>query len=104
MVLELSAPFAEDLAALEQLTRSQAAPSVVVVADDVGSDVARQLLKLNVSDWLPRSFTHDEIVLAANQAVAARDTTAERDQHALSVAFMPVLGGMQNTIFGIQTH
>ena len=94
LVLELCAPFDEDLAALETIRESHAGPNVVVVADDVGSDVARRLLKLNVSDWLPRSFSRDEMIMAANQVAVGADDSADHGQQSLSVAFMPVLGGV----------
>ncbi len=103
LVVELVPPFFDDLAALEIIMRAhgQAAPSVVVIADDVGAAVSRSLLKLNIADWLPRSFSEDELVMAAHHALASSDGSAGDLSRTLSVAFMPVIGGAGATTLSI---
>ena len=69
---------------------------IVVVSEDLGSDVARRLLHLGVADWLPRQTDAGELLQACDRAVLARETNG-RSHAAKCVAFYPVLGGIGNS-------
>src|SRR5262245_61055676 len=65
----------KDLDLLEtDFRRSPAPPAAIIVSDGLSDTSVRRLLKLQISDWLPRGCTEREIVLACDHAVR---TTAD---------------------------
>jgi pilus assembly protein CpaE len=70
LVVALDSRSENELSALEERHRGQAAPKkTIVLADGLADAAARRLLKLQVSDWLPCTCTDRDFVSACEQAM-----------------------------------
>jgi pilus assembly protein CpaE len=101
VVIDVDAGNLQEIAALETLvaTSTRDAP-VIVMSDNIGGEMARRLLRLRVSDWLPRTADHSDFVQACQRALKPRATNGH-DQQAKCFAFYPAMGGVGNTTLAI---
>ena len=99
-VLEIDPRSQSDLATLESLLRGATPPrATIIVADGLGEEGARRLLKLQVSDWLSTSCTDQEFIAACEQAL--NPTQPGLVKHARCTTFVPALGGAGATTLSL---
>src|SRR5919198_1155591 len=92
LIVEIDQQSTDDLAALESVLRgAQLPPATVVVSDGLAASAARRLLKLQIADWLPKSCSDREVLLACEQALKPADSGTS--QHARCTTFVSALGG-----------
>ncbi len=75
VLLDLSMPFLDGFAVLEQLRASQPAGSflpVVILTADVTSQARRRALAAGANDFLTKPFDNDEVLLRCKNLLAAR--------------------------------
>lgn len=91
------------LAALERLM-SQQMPGrpVMVVTATFCETTARKLFRLQITDWIPKSGTDNELLEACERAIQTESTTS-RFTGASCYAFVPAAGGVGNTSLAIQS-
>jgi pilus assembly protein CpaE len=100
-VIDIDPSHLQEIAALENLvTTSLRDVPVIVMSDNLGGEMARRLLQLQVCDWLPRSVDHRDFVQACQRALRPRVSNGH-DQQARCIAFYPAMGGVGNTTLAI---
>ena len=72
------------------------APAVIVISDGVNENTARRLLKLQVTDWLPRTCQDRDIVLACEHVLHPEQGPGGTAQ-AQCITFVPAIGGAGST-------
>lgn len=92
LIIDLDPDSENDLAALERFVSSSASvPPIIAVSENIESPNARRLLKLRLSDWLPKSGAQDEVIQFCKQAII--QSTQVRDTQVQCYAFLPAIGG-----------
>ena len=90
-----------EITALEALVAiSQNDVPIIVITDDLAGETARQLLRLQVSDWLPRQADQSDLVQACERAIKSKEANG-RGHEARCYAFYPAVGGVGNTTLAI---
>src|SRR5262249_41548787 len=75
---------------------------VLVITERLYQNTLRQLLRLQVSDWMPKPLKTQEVVQACQRAMdAAR--SASINQGATCYAFIGAAGGVGTTVLAIDT-
>ncbi len=99
-VLEIDPRSESDLATLESLLRGATPPrATIILADGLGEEGARRLLKLQVADWLSTSCTDQDFIAACEQAL--NPTQPGLVKHARCTTFIPALGGAGATTLSL---
>ena len=81
-----------DLSALGDLVRTYSCPpAIIVVAEGLNEAAARRLLKLQVTDWLPKSCTSEELANACVSALRKDGAASQSATRCLS--FLSAVGG-----------
>jgi pilus assembly protein CpaE len=102
-ILEIDPANNDDLAALQQIRKAGGDRSpVIVLTDKLYASTARQLLQLQVSDWIPKPLKAQEVVQACKRAMRTTRTAA-LDQGATCYIFIGAAGGVGTTILAIET-
>lgn len=92
LIIDLAPDSETQLDALERFVGlSPTVPPIIVVSESIESPNARRLLKLRISDWLPKSGGEGEIIQFCKQAVI--QSTHGREAQAECYAFLPAIGG-----------
>lgn len=94
VIVELQTPFQQDLAELEKLAHSRTGRWVtpfIVIADGLGEQETRTLLRLGVADWLSRGAVANELGDSVRRALGA--SHAVPGAQSTIYAFMPAVGG-----------
>jgi pilus assembly protein CpaE len=103
VIVEIDAANNDDLAALRQLREAEGGRlPVIVVTERLYASTARQFLRLQVFDWIPKPLNTQEVVQACKKAMRATRTAA-LDQGATCYAFIGAAGGVGTTILAIET-
>jgi pilus assembly protein CpaE len=103
VIVEIDAANDDDLAALQQLREAEGGRvPVIVVTEKLYARTARQFLRLQVSDWIPKPLNTQEVVQACKRAMRATRSAA-LDQGATCYAFIGAAGGVGTTILAIET-
>ena len=102
-IVEIDPANNDDLAALQQIRKAGGDRlPVIVLTDKLYASTARQLLQLQVSDWIPKPLKAQEVVQACKRAMRATRTAA-LDQGATCYTFIGAAGGVGTTILAIET-
>jgi pilus assembly protein CpaE len=100
-VIDIDPSNLTEIATLETLvTTSLRDVPIIVMSDNLGGEMARRLLRLQVCDWLPRTVEHNDFVQACERALQPRAANGQ-DQQAKCYAFYPAMGGVGNTTLAI---
>jgi pilus assembly protein CpaE len=103
VIVEIDPANNDDLAALQQIRKAGGDRlPVIVLTERLFASTARQLLQLQVSDWIPKPLNAQEVVQACKRAMRATRTAA-LDQGATCYAFIGAAGGVGTTILAIET-
>src|SRR5262249_43988442 len=95
-VIDIDPTTLQEIAAAGTLVaRSVRDVPVIVMSDNLGGEMARRLLRLQVSDWLPRTVDKRDFVQACERALTPRAANGH-DQQAKCFAFYPAMGGVGN--------
>src|SRR5262245_55658810 len=102
-IVEIDPANNDDLDALQQIrkTGGDRLP-VIVLTDKLYASTARQLLQLQISDWIPKPLKAQDVVKACKQAMRSTRTAA-LDQGATCYTFIGAAGGVGTTILAIET-
>jgi pilus assembly protein CpaE len=102
VIVEIDPANGDELAALQQIRRVRGERfPVIVVAEKLYANTARQLLQLKVADWIPKPLKAKEVVQACKHAMRATRTAA-LEQGALCYAFIGAAGGVGTTTLAIE--
>ncbi|MGI9383484.1 MAG: AAA family ATPase [Methyloligellaceae bacterium] len=94
---------AQELASLEQLmSRHMPGKPVIVVTEQFCESTARKLFRLQVTDWIPKTATDNELLEACERAIQTQNASS-RFTGAECYAFVPAAGGVGNTALAIQS-
>src|SRR5262245_50084642 len=75
LIIEIDPANNDDLAALQQIRKAGGDRlPVIVLTDKLYASTARQLLQLQVSDWIPKPLKAHEVVRACKQAMRTMRT------------------------------
>lgn len=86
--------------ALERLlTQLPARPAIILLSDRLSEASARRLLRLQITDWLPRDSSLPELLTGCEQALKPATTTLPH--HATCLAFMSAVGGAGSTTLAL---
>jgi pilus assembly protein CpaE len=100
-VIDINPTNLQEIATLETLVAgSLRGVPVIVMSDNLGGEMARRLLRLQVSDWLPRTVGNHDFVQACERALNPRAPNGH-DSQARCFAFYPAMGGVGNTTLAI---
>ena len=103
IIVELDPESNEELAALERLKNSRLADKpVIVVSEFLEEMTVRRLLRMKVTDWLPKISPAGDFVRSCERALqlsANQSPALDADVY----AFFPSAGGVGNTTLAIQT-
>ncbi len=100
LVIDFVAEDPEEFAALERLTLHTAgSTTIVVLADSLSEAATRRLLRAKVADWLPRTSSDADIVLALEQA--QRPVSEAANTQATCMAFIAAIGGAGATTLAL---
>lgn len=102
IIIELDPEDSEELIALERLKNSRMSDRpVIVVSEFLEETTVRRLLRMRVSDWLPKISPAGDFVRSCERALqisAEKMPRSEADVY----AFFPSAGGVGNTTLAIQ--
>jgi pilus assembly protein CpaE len=103
IIVEIDPESDEDLVALQQVREASGGRlPVVVVTEKLYQKTLRQLLRLQISDWIPKPLNAEEVVRTCKRAIhAARTVTLS--QGATCYAFIGAAGGVGTTVLAIET-
>ena len=103
IIVEIDAASRDDLAALQQVREASGGRvPVLVVTERLYQNTLRQLLHMQVSDWMPKPLNTQEVVQACKRAMhAAR--SASVGQGATCYAFIGAAGGVGTTVLSVET-
>jgi len=102
-IIEIDPANNDDLMALQHIRKAGGDRlPVIVLTDKLYTTTARQLLQLQISDWIPKPLKAHEVVRACKQAMRTT-RTATLDQGATCYTFVGAAGGVGTTILAIET-
>jgi pilus assembly protein CpaE len=103
VIVEIDPESKDDLLALQQVREASGGRlPILVVTEKLYQATLRQLLRLQVSDWMPKPLNAQEVVQACKRAMhSAR--TASLSQGATCYAFIGAAGGVGTTVLAIET-
>lgn len=87
-------------ALMRHMENRPAGMPVIVVSRGLAEIVARQFLKLGVSDWIPADCSNDELLAACDQALRPRNG-AHGAAQARCIGFMSAVGGAGATTLAL---
>ena len=103
LIVDIDAASSLEIVTLETLTTdNEPDVPVIVVSDNLGEATARRLLRLRVSDWLPRAASNDDLLQACERALRSGKVN-RHDTQATCYAFYAALGGVGNTTLAIES-
>jgi pilus assembly protein CpaE len=103
VIVEIDPANNDDLAALQQMREADGGRlPVIVLTEKLYASTARQLLQLQVLDWIPKPLNTQEVVKACKRAMRATRSAA-LDQGATCYAFIGAAGGVGTTILAIES-
>jgi len=101
LLVEFDQENPSELAALNGLVqRWKDPPAIILISRGMNEAVARKLLRLRIADWLPRTFSERDLLLACEHALAPGNVGTGLKQ-AQCTAFIPALGGAGNTTLSL---
>ena len=101
LVIDMDPREARDIDAVKKIIAAVAGETpIIILSEDLGSEMTRRLLHLQVADWLPRSAAAQDIRLACERAVSAKQDHG-RTHAAKCIAFYPALGGVGTTTLAV---
>lgn len=102
-LVEIDPDNAQELASLEQLmSRHMPGKPVIVVTEAFCESTARKLFRLQVTDWIPKTATDNELLEACERAIQTENASS-RFTGASCYAFVGAAGGVGNTTLAIQS-
>ncbi|MCG8561370.1 MAG: response regulator receiver protein [Hyphomicrobiales bacterium] len=102
-LVEVDPDDAQELAALEQLmSRHLPGRPMIVVTEAFCGNAARKLFRLQVTDWVPKTASDNELLEACERAIQT-ENVSNRFTGAACYAFLPAAGGVGNTALAIQS-
>jgi pilus assembly protein CpaE len=103
LLVDLNPQDSGDMSALERVMSQRAGGlPVIVISDQLSENSARDFMRLNVSDWCPKTDLENGLLLACERALQTQQAQSKSGEAAFYV-FMPAMGGAGNTTLAIQS-
>jgi pilus assembly protein CpaE len=102
VIVEVDPESKDDLVALKQIREGSVTHlPIIVVTEKLYSNTLRQLLRLQVSDWMPKPLDAQDVLKACKRAMHTTRAAA-LSQGAACYAFIGAAGGVGTTVLAIE--